>query len=458
MIKKIIKNRLSILCLIVIISSLFILAACGQAPGAQTPSEAEIRIGDNASLTGMFSPFSIGATFGLRTAVDDINKEGGVYVKEYGRKLPVKLITVDNESDQTKASALTEDLILKDKVHYLTSDVASTTTSNPMSVVAERNHIPFINGAGPVTSFVAARMGVDPPWDYSWAIGFGVAIPVPEGDFRYGKPGYELFELWSDFLNVYGSQTNKKVGVFASADPDGTAWYRSFPSAVEKIGLEPVGVDKDFGLFPMETTDFSSYVTEWKKNNCEILVGNSPGNVFGNMWKQCYGLGYVPKICIAGRAAMFYEDASSWGGDLPLGVCSEHDWTYTVPAEYFPGIGGRTPQTLYEQWAKETGQPMNWCMGYGYAIGQVIFDAIERAGTLEPLPLNEATRTTDLETISGRVVFTPEEHFSRQPMSFGQWQKVNTPQGWEREIIFSNNEFIKPTAKPIFPIPTTTFK
>ena len=85
----------------------------------QPAAPAAILVGNPASLTGMFAGFGQGQVFGMKAAVDDINKQGGVYVKEYGKKLPIKLIVVNSESDPLKAGTLAESLIVSDKVHFL---------------------------------------------------------------------------------------------------------------------------------------------------------------------------------------------------------------------------------------------------------------------------------------------------------------------------------------------------
>ena len=59
----------------------------------------EIRLGCVLSATGMFAGFGQGTMFGAKAAVEDLNKLGGVFVKEYGKKIPVKLIIADRESD-----------------------------------------------------------------------------------------------------------------------------------------------------------------------------------------------------------------------------------------------------------------------------------------------------------------------------------------------------------------------
>ena len=413
----------------------------------------EIRVGACESATGMFAGFSAGGMFGLKVAVEDINKQGGVFVKKYNRKLPVKLILVDNQSDPAKAGTLASNLILRDKVHVLINSPGPATVYNPQSIIAERHKIPYIAGEGPMEPWQGARRSADPPWKYTWGFGFCIATPPPPGDFRHGKPGYILAESWFKFLGTFADRTNKTVGAFASDEADGRGWYMNMPKALEKAGYNVIGEEKNLGLFPMGTTDFSAVIKEWKKNNCEILVGNCPGPDFGVLWRQSRAMGFIPKICIAERAANFYEDVSAWGGDLPNGVAVLGLWSPEYPPEHFPGIGETTPMSLSEAWKKKTGKPLNWGIAWGYFPMQVLVNAIERAGTLDGPALNKAIGETDMPTISGRAVFTKEEQHCRLPIFYRQWQKTDKPWKWDEKVIFSEHDFIKVTGTPIFPIP-----
>ena len=83
---------------------------------------AGILVGNPVSLTGMFAGFGQGQVFGMKAVVDDINKQGGVYVKEYGKKLPIKLVIVNSESDPLKAGTPAESLIVSDKVYFFTQE------------------------------------------------------------------------------------------------------------------------------------------------------------------------------------------------------------------------------------------------------------------------------------------------------------------------------------------------
>ena len=54
-----------------------------------------------------------------RLWVPEVNAQGGIFVKEYNKKLPIELKIYDDKSDQGTMTRLTEKLILEDKVDFL---------------------------------------------------------------------------------------------------------------------------------------------------------------------------------------------------------------------------------------------------------------------------------------------------------------------------------------------------
>jgi len=92
-------------------------------------------------------------------------------------------------------------------------------------------------------------------------------------------------------------------------------------------------------------------------------------------------------------------------------------------------------------------------IGWDYAVAQTLFDAIERAGTLDADAVCAALAETDLMTMWGRVVFEAGTQFQRVPCQFGQWQKTDNPWVWEAPTVFSYNDFMPATAELIFPKP-----
>lgn len=430
-----------LLVLLFLISSAFV--------GCTKASSQEIKVGVVQAQTGMYAGFGTGDIFGIQAAVDDINATGGVDVN--GTKMPIKLFISDDQSDPNKTGTLAESLVTQNNVQFLLSGDEPPPMHPGVSTVADRYKIPYITSVGPYESWNALREASDTKWPYTWATGlFALSTPPPEGDFRAGKAGYTVGDTWIDMLNEFGNQTNKKVALIAADDSDGVGWYSGLPTILSSLGYQPIGLDKKLGLLPLDTTDFSSVINEWKANDCQILWGNCPAPFFGAFWKQARAMGFEPKIVSIGRAPLFYQDITAWGGDLPLGVGSEVWWTPTI-TEY-QGIGSTTPESLAERWTKAKNQPVNPAIGSGYRSIQVLIDAIQRAKSVDPEKVNDALATTDLMTIGYRVKFDMN-HFNHTPIVFGQWFKTDTAYGWEQRVVFSEHSFIPVQSQPLFPIP-----
>jgi len=406
----------------------------------------EILFGESISLTGHLAALGQGGHFGTVTAVDDINNLGGVYVEEYGKKLPIKLVTTNSESDPIKAGTLAEDLILSAKVDFIICGMEEPHMRAPVTAVCERNKVVQLTGCGPWEAFSA----VVPSMEYTYVMSFAIAMPPEAGDFRADKPGFTMMSTWQSTIEEYAPQTNNKVAAFASDDPDGRGWYEAMVPVMQSWGLDVQGADEQLGLVPVDTMDFTPVLREWIDNDCQLLWGNCPAPFYGTMMRQGITQGFQPKMVIATRAGLMYSDVAAWGGNVPRGVSNEIFWHPGMQG--VSGFGGRTPESLLEAWTEETDQPLNQWIGIGYAPVQVLVDAIERAGTLDTDAVLGALSETDLMTMYYRTMFG-DDHFSRYPVAFGQWVPTDPPLLWKNEVVHSDHDFMPPTSDIIFPIP-----
>lgn len=446
------KNARIMRLLLIPLAVVLLLAFGSQSALCQSSGSApkEILIGDVGSFTGPYAAFGQGV-FGVKAAIADINKQGGVFVKKYGKKIPVRLITRDTQSDMLKGAPLAEDLILREKINFLAEHLEPPHMRQGAATMAEKYKIPYVTGVGPFESWMGIRGAITPPWTYTWAYGFAIGTPPEPGDFREGKKGYLMVPTWFGALGEYADKTNKKVAAFGADDPDGRSWYMAFTGLAKDAGYDCYRAKDQFGIFPPGTTDFTSVIQEWKKYGCEILWGNCPAPDYGILWRQARTLGFKPKIVFATRASLFYRDIQSWGGDLPHGVGMELFWDPSIKGAV--GIGGTTPQSLADRWHKETKEPLNQAIGYSYMAAQVMLAAIERAGTLDGPAVNKALGETDMNSMYGRIVFDKKTQFHRFNVQFGQWRKTDKPWKWESPVVFSFNDNIPATAKLIFPMP-----
>ena len=99
------------------------LSVASAMPSIVKPAKAAKRdfilIGRPNPATGPLAGFGEASPWADEQAIEAINKKGGIYIKEYGKKVPVKMKMLDTESNPTKAAELAHRLILNDKIDLM---------------------------------------------------------------------------------------------------------------------------------------------------------------------------------------------------------------------------------------------------------------------------------------------------------------------------------------------------
>ena len=119
-------------------------------PGISRSAERDhILIGHPAPFTGPIAPFGETSAWADERAMAEINKEGGIFIKELGKKLPIKIKAMDTESNPTKAADVASKLILQDKVDLMVV-LHTPDTVNPVGATCERYEVPCISSVAPI--------------------------------------------------------------------------------------------------------------------------------------------------------------------------------------------------------------------------------------------------------------------------------------------------------------------
>jgi branched-chain amino acid transport system substrate-binding protein len=105
-----------------------------------TSNENVIKIGQYTSLTGTEATFGISSDNGLKLAVEEQNKAGGLLGKQ------IELITYDNRGLPAETQTVVEKLITRDKVCAVIGEVASA-RSKAGAPICQKNKIPMITPA-----------------------------------------------------------------------------------------------------------------------------------------------------------------------------------------------------------------------------------------------------------------------------------------------------------------------
>ncbi len=370
----------------------------------------EIVVGTPVSRTGPGAPFGLYMEWGYNVAVADVNKKGGIFIKKYNKKLPVKLVLYDDESTPEKATQAVQRLILRDKVHALFS------TGNPMNVIpcgmiAEKEKIPMSAAGCPVQAFLGAKPKGG--WKWVWNIFFD-----------------ELEMTRLQFLTMSTVQSNKKVALFTDNTPDGTImgglWKKTAPEMGYNIAVE--------GTFPVGTNEFGDMIRRAKEADADILISQMlPPDAIA-MWKQMRSLGYKPKAAFFEKGG---EPVEWWeaNGQAAQGTMTAGFWHPALP---YPGA-----KEHKERFEKDKGMAYSQHIADWYTAGRVMLDAIEAAASLDPKDINAAIAKTN-KTYQVGLVKYDQDHVFRLPSYMLQWQNGKC------EIVYPQK---LATAKLIYPLP-----
>ena len=361
------------------------------------PARAAVRdhilVGRPLPITGDVSAFTAASPWLDNKAIAEINKDGGIYIKEAGKKLPVRVKIVDTESNPTKAGDIGSKLILEDNVDIMYVSCTPATVS-PVAAACESFKVPCVSTMMPVEMFL---LGGSFHWTFDAS--FGV------GDFMAS-----FLQMWEDV------KTNKIVGLLAQNDPDGVAWAEGAHRDLKATGYKVI----DLGRFPVGTMDYGSFISAWKKENVEILLAQQAPPDFTRAWRQCFRENFIPKICTAGRAMMFPAAVEAVGGDVGLGTSAECTWHPSYP--FKSSLTGQTARELCEECERSSGKQWTIPIGGFYAGFEIVADALKRAQTLDKETLRKALAATNLDTMQGHTKFN-DKNVCITPSGGFQWVK-----------------------------------
>lgn len=410
----------TVLLLIASLLAAIALAGCGKTAEPVKAQKDYILIGRVNPVTGPLASFGTGTPQVEEKAIEAINKEGGIYIAEYGKKLPIKIIVADSESSPTKAAEAANKLILQDKVDIIMA-AHTPDNVNPVTAAAERHKIPCIT----VDALSDAWLSGGP---YTWAY---------HAFWKVNSLVDVYFDVWDKL------STNKKVGLIAPNDPDGMAIADMLKKKAPARGYTLV----DPGRFPPTTKDYTAMINQFKQANVDIVMAMQNPPDFATAWKQMRQQGLTPKIMSAAKAVLFPSDIAALGDELGDGLTTEVWWS--PMSNNKSSLTGQSSADIGKMWTDMTGKQPMATLGYKHASMEIVVDVLKRAQSLDRNKVREAIKATNTDTVVGHIQYN-EQNLAETQVVGGQWVKgKNWP--WEMNII-SNNKM------PMIPLAAESMK
>jgi branched-chain amino acid transport system substrate-binding protein len=307
------------------------------------PEASTLKIGFLSPLTGPLGSFGEADPW----IVSQFRKALAKGLKIGGKTYAVTIIAKDTQSDPARAGQLAKSLINGSKVDLMLS-TSTPETNNPIADACEAAGIPQVSTVQPWEAWYfgrGAKPGGKNPFKWTHHFSFGVA----------------------DFAGAYISQwngavkTNKKVGVLWPNDADGNAIRALLGPTLQKAGFTIV----DPGPYEDGTTDFSSQISKFKTENCQIFNTFPLPPDFATFWRQAAQQGYAQQVKIAqiAKAGLFASEIVALG-NLGYNLATAIYWGPTWP--YRSATLGLSNQQLADAYTKATGR--QWLQQIGSTV------------------------------------------------------------------------------------------
>jgi branched-chain amino acid transport system substrate-binding protein len=337
--------------------------------GAATVGD-KILVGHVGSMTGDNATFGKSTDDGLRLAVDEQNKKGGIKGK------PIALQTLDDQGKPEEAAVAATRLITQDKVTVLIGEVASS-RSLAMAPIADSNRVPMISPSS-TNPRVTKEGGKTRPYV------FRVCFIDPFQGTVMAKYGREKLKL-------------THVAVLRDVGNDYSVGLAQFFGAkFQELGGQIVA---DLS-FKAGDQDFKAQLTAIKAKNPEAI----------------YIPGYYTEVALIGRQArelgmkQVLMGGDGWDSDKLYEIAKGAlDGSY-FSNHYAPEDPSPLIQEFVAKYKAAHGAVPDAMAVLGYDAGNVAFAAMERAKDLSPSSIREAIeQTKGFRGVSG-VITIDEDH------------------------------------------------
>lgn len=358
------KILLSIAILTLVLFSISSVMAAGNVDLGKAPKK--IKIGATFSITGRFAGFYKAMGEWEDALVQVINERGGLYVKELNARLPIEVVWYDDKSDPATVTKFYEKFVTSDKVDFLIGATASP-PGIASSNVAEKYKVPVV-----LTS--------------------SNDISIFNRGFKWITMGIDTGLPWSKvYFEMIKGQTDAKTVALLTED---TIWPRGIREGAVDI-IKGMGLNLVFDkMIPADTKDFTPVIVELKKLNADVLYVPSFAPFFATFIKQALTQKLEPKALhgSAGVSVGFLEAMGTGGANY---ITGDHYW---VPGMKYEGY-----ELMEEIYARSKIDPLEFPFGppCNFASHQILFKAIEAAGTLDRNKVQETMEKSSFGIIGG---------------------------------------------------------
>lgn len=380
-------------------TTLILAGLAAAAAAAATPALAQdgepIRIGSVLSVTGPASFLGGPEEKTLRLYVDAINANGGVL----GR--PLELTVYDSGANANEARTFATRLVEDDEIVAMVGG-STTGTTMAMAPIFDEYEIPFISLAG------------------------AVVIIDPVQPFLFKTPHTDKMACEKIFTDLNGRGLSG-VGLISGTGGFGKSMREQCLGVAGEYGIEIVA-DESYGPRDADMTPQLTNIAN--TDGVEAIVnagfGQGPAIVTRNVAQLGIELPFYQSHGVASKSFIELAGDAANGVRLPASAL--------LVAEKLPDDDPqKAVVTSYKSTYEDaTGEPVSTFGGHAYDGLMILVEAIERAGSADPVAIRDAIEATSgFMGTAGVVTMSAEDHMGLDLSAFrmlqiedGEWTLI----------------------------------
>jgi len=414
--------RIRIMRLVVVLVMATLIAGVVGVSGAVGEKES-IKIGMTISTSGNYAYASLSGFKGVQIWVEDVNNRGGIYVKEFDKKLPVDLKYYDDRSDKATVARLYEKLINEDKVDILFAPFGSTLTSAAAAITEKHGKILNIWSAAS---------------DSIYEQGYQYVISATEVPCSL-MPKPEIEHMHS--LGV------TSVAIIYNEEPFNAGQAQYAKIFAENLGIHVAQYEK----FSTGMMDFTMLLEKARRSNADALYASAYLGDLINLIKQMKELDLMfdyTYMVYSGQLELWVEAL----GDDGLYIFGHTLWHPDLVWPMNTGLTRDAFGVLYAELFPQERAP-DYQTSLAYGAGPILEEMIKKAGTLEADALKQAALdlSGELVVVTGPYKIDETGKQLLMPFSIIQVNK-NSETGEYEHILVWPEEIV--TGETVYPIPS----
>jgi branched-chain amino acid transport system substrate-binding protein len=346
----------------------------------------EILIGAINSLTGENALTAKELKWAYEQAIADVNKKGGIFVKDLNKKLPVKLVFADDKSTADGGAAAMERLIKVNKV-----DLVLSSNITPINLAA---------------ATVAEK------YKMYYAIATSWLDFVEKEKFKYvsdvftdtTRAAIAPFEIWK---SLPADQRPKNPAMLIEDSPDGQGFGAGLKATATAAGFK-FTVDEPFNV---GANDFSAQILKYKAAKVDALIVLMSPEQAVLLVRQLKEQGY--------RIPYIHGFKGFWPREFQKTLGKDAD--YIIHDGFWSSKNGAPgSDDLQKRFIKQFKND-SVSVGLSYVNAQILCMAIEKAGSLKSDKVRDAVFGQEFKgTIMGDIKYN-EKGLAYSPLLALQW-------------------------------------